>query len=624
MSGLMPNFASFVGVAGPGLAALSGSPGWQACVTRTASRVTARALQVEAARTIAAYRGHEPGFHRDDSWLVLVDGTIENLGELAARLPSDPHRSGANDAAIVAGLFAQHGAAILSEFLGSYSLAVVRLESGEVTLARDRFGSRPLFYARCPSGIAWASEIKNLVPLLDSPGLDPEGLRQAIHYRFVVGETMLHGVSQVLPASHVRLVAGEEPVETRYWQLRFEPSDPGAGLDAWTDRTDAGLDAFMGRLKKKYSNVGILLSGGVDSSLLALKARQAGFRNCVALTARWPGENPELDLAIAIAKHIGIEHHVVDVDESRFERLLPWLVWRIEELPRHFNSLVLACLFGHASTRFETVLHGHSADVMFGPPDALAIATFNRRRRILGVIPRPLRHMLAARLPYNGSARMRRLRQYLELDEHGFLKSQFAIEYGRARAPVKDHHFRPRGPSVRAIEQFYEERDPAVERMQRLDTYTFNQSHFAVLDRLGAPFGVPVTTPFLSAEMMAIARELPSELKVHGLAHQARAQAVDGPFVPARVGVPLETGIPDPHDPLAHAAALTLAADAGRGAHPRARAAVAAEQAQGGRRAVLRGGLELDLPRALLPAVPGRRRRPRYAGKLSIGQVDLG
>ena len=520
-------------------------------------------------------------------------------------------------------LFAQHGAAILPQFLGSYSLAVVRLDSGEVTLARDRFGSRPLFYARCPSGFAWASEIKNLVPLLDSPGLDPEGLRQAIHYRFVVGETMLRGVSQVLPASHVRQVAGAEPVETRYWQLRFEPSEPGAGLDAWTDRTDAGLDAFMGRMKEKYSSVGILLSGGVDSSLLALKARQAGFRNCVALTARWPGENPELDLAIAIAKHIGIEHHVVDVDESRFERLLPWLVWRMEELPRHFNSLVLACLFEHASARCETVLHGHSADVMFGPPDAVAIATFNRRRRILGVIPRPLRHLLAARLPYNGSARMRRLRQYLELDEHGFLKSQFAIEYGRARAPVKDHHFRPRGPSVRAIEQFYEERDPAVERMQRLDTYTFNQSHFAVLDRLGAAVrgsrhdAVPVRRDDGHCAGVAV------RTQGHGIAHQARAQAVDGPLVPARVGVPVETGISDPHDPLAHAAALTLAADAGRGAHPRARAAVAAEQAQGGRRAVLRGGLELDLPRALLPAVPGWRRRPRYAGKLSIGQVDL-
>jgi asparagine synthase (glutamine-hydrolysing) len=512
----MANFASFVGVAGVELAALEASSRWQACISRSVSRVAGQPARVAAAKTIAAYRGHERGFHVDDAWMVLLDGTIENLSELSARSSEEIRRSDVNDAAVVAGLFAQHGESILSRLVGSFSLVVVRLASGEVTLVRDRFGSRPLFYAQCPAGVAWASEIKSICPLLDALELDPEGLRQAIHYRYVVGETMLRDISPVLPACYVRIVPGKDPIETHYWQLRFEPADPGAGLDAWTDRADAGLDAFMGRLKERYSSVGVLLSGGVDSSLLALKAGKAGFRNCIALTARWPGENPELELAVEIAKHIGIEHHIVDVDESRFERLLPWIVWRMEELPRHFNSLVLACLFEHASVRFETVLHGQSADAMFGPQEAVASSTFNRRRRILGVIPRSLRRLLATRLPDKDDGRLRRLRQYLELDEHEYLKSLFAIEYGRARAPVTDLHFRPRGPSPRAIKMFYEDRDPALERLQRLDTYTFNQSHFAVLDRLSAPFGVPITTPFVSREMMDLARELPSEFKATG------------------------------------------------------------------------------------------------------------
>jgi asparagine synthase (glutamine-hydrolysing) len=447
--------------------------------------------------------------------LILLDGTVENLSELGAEDPAvTPAETG--DAAILARLFARQGDELLPRLEGSYSLVVADLQSGDVLLARDRFGSRPLFYAPCAEGMAWASEIKSLWPLTGSPELDPEGLRQAIHYRYVIGDTMLRNVSQVLPASAVRLAPGRPPVERRYWRLAFEPAHPGEGLDAWADRVDSGLDAFMARLGNRHSRVGILLSGGVDSTLLALKARQAGFRDCVALTARWPGENPELEIASAIAKRIGIEHQVVDIDESRFERLLPWIVWRLEELPRHYSSFVLACLFEHAAPRCETILHGHSADVMFGPPDAAAISTFNRRRRMLGVIPRPLRRLLAARLPYNDNRQIHRLRQYLELDEHGYLKSQFAIEYGRARAPVKDLHFRPRGPSARALEQFYEAGDPAVERMQRLDTYTFNQSHFAALDRLSAPLGVPITTPFLSREMIAIARELPSEFKVIG------------------------------------------------------------------------------------------------------------
>jgi len=512
----MSNFASFVGVTGRDVAGLSRSPGWQACVARSASRVAVQPVQVATPRALAAYRGPGPGIHHDDSWMVLLDGTVENLRELAASPAADTHGTGADGAAGIARLFAQHGDALFARLTGSFSLAIARLDSGEVTLVRDRFGSRPLFFGRCPAGIAWGSEIKNLVPLVGRLEIDREGLRQAIHYRFVIGETLLRDVSQVLPASYVRFAPGNDPVELRYWRLEFEPGNAGDGLDAWTDRADAGLDAYMSRLKESHSSVGILLSGGVDSSLLALKAKQAGIRDCVALTARWPGENPELDLAIAIAKHVGIKHQIVDVDEARFEALLPWIVWRLEELPRHFNSLVLAGLFEHAGTRFETILHGHSADVMFGPPDAVAISIFNRRRRILGIVPRPLRRLLAARLPYNDNQRIRRLRQYLELDEHGYLKSQYAIEYGRARAPVKDIHFLPRGPSPRVLEQFYDERDPAVERMQRLDVYSFNQSHFAVLDRLSAPFGIPVSTPFLSPEMLAIARVLPSQLKATG------------------------------------------------------------------------------------------------------------
>lgn len=511
---LMSNFASFVGVAGPDVVSLAGSPRWETCVSWSGSRVAEPPAHSSTPRSVVAYRGRAAGFHRDNDWMVLLDGAIENLRELVGAAAGGTTQPGPNDAAAVATLFAEQGDALFARLLGSFSIAIVRMDSGEVTLLRDRFGSRPLFFGRCAEGMAWATEIKGLRPLIDAPGLDPEGLRQAIHYRFVVGETLLRGIRQVMPASFVRFGPSADPVERRYWSLAFESGDAAEGLDAWTDRTDAALDACMGRLKASYGSVGVLLSGGVDSSLLALKAKQAGFRNCVALTARWRGENPELELATAIAKRIGIEHHVVDVDEGRFEQLLPWLVWRLEELPRHFNSLVLASLFEHSATRFDTILHGHCADVMFGPPDAVAISTFNRRRRILGVIPPPLRRLLASRLPYNGNPRIHRLRQYLELDEHGYLKSQFAIEYGQARAPVKDIHFRPRGPSPRVLEEFYDPRDPAVERMQRLDVYFFNQSHFSVLDRLSAPFGVPVTTPFLSPEVQDVARVLPSGLKV--------------------------------------------------------------------------------------------------------------
>lgn len=517
MNGSSLHFASFVGVVGADLAMLPDSAAWRACIDRSASRCPAAPAVHVRPRAAVAYRGDARGFHRDGSCMVLLDGVVENLRMLVAeavREVADECPSG--DAAQIARLYARYGDALWELLVGSFSLAIVHPEAGEVTLVRDRFGAHPLFFARCGTGIAFASEIKNLTPLLGPLELDAEGLRQAIHYRFVIGETLLRGVRQLLPACYVHLGPDRIGAETRHFRLDFSPTSAEEGLDAWVDRTDAALDAYMQRLKQRHSSIGILLSGGVDSSLLALKARQAGFANCVALTARWPGENPELDLAIAIAKHIGIEHHVVDVDESRFEAFLPWIVWRLDELPRHFNSLVLACLFEHGSTRFDTLLHGHSADVMFGASETISIRKFNQRNHIFSAMPGLLRRFLASQLPRNDSPRMRRLRQYLELDEHGYLKSQFAIEYGRASAPIKDLHFRPRGPSRHVLEHFYEAGDPTVERMQRLDTYWFNQSHLAVLDRLGAPLGMPIGKPFLSPEVLQVARVLPSEFKAIG------------------------------------------------------------------------------------------------------------
>ncbi len=282
----------------------------------------------------------------------------------------------------------------------------------------------------------------------------------------------------------------------------------------------------------------ILLSGGVDSSLLALKAKQAGFRNCVALTARWPGENPELELAIAIAKHIGIEHHVVDVDESKFERScrgscggsrscrgtsIPWC-WPACSSTR-----------ARGSRRSCTGIPPTSCSA---PPDAVAISAFKRRRRILA------RHSAAAAaaagraLPYNGARGCRRLRQYLELDEHGFLKSQFAIEYGKAGAR--------QGPCIsaradRACGRSRSSTRSAIRPSSECSASTHIRSTRATSrcwTGLSAPFGVHRHDAVPVARNDGHCARAAIRTQGDGHAHEARAQAAHGAVVPARMGVP--------------------------------------------------------------------------------------
>ena len=476
----------------------------------------------------------------------MLDGCIDNLRALMTSTGCLDDLDTAPDAELVADLFARDGQEIFAAFTGSFSLAIFTRETGEVLLARDRFGDKPLFYAATRAGWAWASEIKSLCPLLDRVELDPEGLRQAIHYRYVLGETLISGVSQVMPACFVRLAIGQDPVETLYWKLELQSSREDLSLESWADRVDAGLDGCFARLRDQYRDIAILLSGGVDSSVLAAKASRSGFRTCVALTARWPGDNPELEAATSVARHVGIEHRIIDIEESYIEKTFPWLTWRLEEPPRHFNSFVLAKLFEAASGQFDTLLSGHAADVLFGPPGIIELGVFQRRRSQFKYLPRRLKAYLAAMLGHSERQRIVRLKKYLETDEHEFTKNYFRIQYGGQRGILLRRQFGPCVPSRRSVERFYDPLESATERFQRFDLYTFNQTHTQVYDRLGAPFGVHVTTPFLAPEVVDVAENLPSTLKSDGRIAKPVLKALASRFFPKEWIYRTNQGFPTP------------------------------------------------------------------------------
>ena len=514
--GSASSHASFVGVNAPQCEIVGRSDRWRECVSRLHSRVPDPAPRSIQGPPLVAYCGDDRGFFEGDRHTVLLDGFIDNLRAFATSSGGLDNLETVNDAELVAGLFARVGEEIFAAFTGSFSLAIVTRKTGEVMLARDRFGDRPLFYAAIRGGWAWASEIKSLCPLLERVALDPEGLRQAIHYRYALGETLIDGVSQVMPASTVRLVAGRNPVETEYWKLEFQPSSTSSSLDSWADQVDVALDACFVRLRGQYRDIAILLSGGVDSSLIAAKASKSGFRTCVALTARWPGENPELAAAAAVARHVGIEHRVIEIEESYVEKSFPWIVWRLEEPPRHYNSFVLAKLIGAASGQFDTLLGGHAADALFGPPGLVAVNIFRRRQSQLQYVPRLLKVYLAALLGGSEHSRFANLKNYLRIDEHEFIQNFFRIHYRGLENILLRRQVGPAGPGRRSAEQFYDPLESATERFQRFDLYTFNQSHTQVYDRLGAPFGICVTTPFLAPEIVDVAAKLPSKFKADG------------------------------------------------------------------------------------------------------------
>lgn len=518
MSGLLSaktvsSHAAVIGLVGAPHFDCDASIPWRSSIERTQFRCAGELICAHDSTCSVAYRGSPGGFFRNQKYTILLDGHIDNLEEVARELDERSHSVAGSPAELLALFFEELGTTFLSRIVGNYAIAFVGHATGETLLARDRYGIKPLFYARIGSRWVWASELKLIQPFLDNPRMIPDGLRQAIHYRFMVGETLIDGVRQVMPSSYVSLAEGKESAETSYWTMTFQPSTHALDLDLWADEADNALTLSLEDLGRTHRDVGVLLSGGVDSSLLAMKAARAGFRNCIAFTARWPGENPELEWACSVARHLGIEHRVIDIDEAFVERTFPWLVWQMEEAPRHYNSFTLAALFEAASPSCSVLLNGHTADVMFGPQSCVAINVFMTRQAQLEVIPRQLRRAIADVLPDHTATRAGRLRSYLAADVHEFMQTQFRIHYGRLGDAVFGRFSRSHGPSLAALNRFYDPSLKPTERFQIFDLYTFNQSYMAVFDRLGAPCNVEVCMPFLSQHMVDVALKLPSGLK---------------------------------------------------------------------------------------------------------------
>ncbi len=316
---------------------------------------------------------HQPMLARDGAACIVFNGEIYNFQELRASLMALGHAfQTRSDTEVILAAWRQWGSECVERLHGMFAFALFDLPSRQLLLARDRAGEKPLFYRLDGGTLRFASELKALLADPQVPRLlDREALDCLLLDGFVTGEQCILQGFNKLPAAHA-LSFDLDTGRIRRWRYwRPPPLTPEA--EAGTLSADLLVDELYTLLQAAVTQqlvadvpVGVLLSGGVDSSLVtAVAARQVN--RLKTFTVRFPGDGrfDETEHARLIARHFGTEHMELEAEPSTIDAL-PLLARQFDE-PLVDSSMLPTWLVTRLVRRHCTVaLGGDGGDELFG------------------------------------------------------------------------------------------------------------------------------------------------------------------------------------------------------------------------------------------------------------------
>ncbi|MCX7868453.1 MAG: asparagine synthase (glutamine-hydrolyzing) [Terrimicrobiaceae bacterium] len=461
---------------------------------------------------------------------IVFNGEIYNHGELRRSLEARgaDFRTDHSDTEVLLQGFRLEGAEFVRRLNGMWAFAVWDSARRSLFLSRDRFGKKPLYWFFENGVFAFASELK---ALLEHPAA-PRAISAIARAKFLAHafipspHSMVERVWKLPGGCNMTVEPGAPPRINTYWTFRIEPEEPHETEEELAERLRGLLDAAVRRRMVADVPVGVFLSGGIDSSVVArLASRAVGSSRLrtFAVGFREPSFD-ESEQARRTADWLGTEHTTEVLDLDRARQLLPGLLASVDE-PQGDNSLLPTWLLCGFTRRHVTVaVSGDGGDELFCGYDTFrglrAAEMFHR------MVPRavhPALRALAARMPVS----------------HSNLSLDFKIKRGLRGASYPPALWNPVWLSALepheieeftgwrgSVEELYSEtigiwdsaRSPSlVDRT--LEFYTRLYLHDGILpkvDRASMLHGLEVRCPFLDIEVADFARRLPSRLKLSG------------------------------------------------------------------------------------------------------------
>lgn len=452
-------------------------------------------------------RGHQPFVDNGLGLGIVFNGAIYNHHELRAELRERGYQFSSNgDTEVILKAWHAWGPQALERFFGMFAFALWERDSGVTYLARDRLGIKPMYYTHDGQRMHFASTLPALLRggSVDT-SIDIGGLHNYLSLHAVVPapHTILRGVRKLPPGSLMTVHPNGRLEQSQWWQLRFERSedDEAKSFEDWREEVLACLKRSVRRRLVADVPVGVLLSGGLDSSLITGLLANEGTPDLrtysIGFEAVDEEAGDEFHYSDLVARHYGTLHEKLLIPGDDLLKALPAAISAMSE-PMVSHDCVAFYLLSQAVSRYSRVVQsGQGADEVFGgyhwyPPLA---AVSDEREGVASY-----RHVFFDR----DHAEMQAL---LHPD---FLSDDVTTQF-------VEQHFAQEGANS------------VIDRALRLDTTVMLvEDPVKRVDNMTMAFGLEARVPFLDHELVELAARIPARHKIaeggkHVLKEAARA-----------------------------------------------------------------------------------------------------
>jgi asparagine synthase (glutamine-hydrolysing) len=457
--------------------------------------------------------GDQPIFNEDKTKVLMFNGEIYNYMPLREELIAKGHIfSTHTDSEVLLHGYEEYGEDLLQKLRGMFAFIIYDKKSGEIFIARDFFGIKPLYYAKMGDTFIWCSEIKGMMPHpAFKKELNTAALESYLTFQYnPLSETFFKNVWKLTPGHFLRYKDGEITVK-RYWQAEFNANE-----DLTLDQaTEAISDIFKDSVKAhKIADVevGSFLSSGVDSSYAAAvssvdKTFTVGFGEAERYN--------EISWAKEFSAYIGKQNISKVITPEEYWDVIPKVQYHMDEPLADPSCIALYFVCNKAAEYVKVVLSGEGADEIFG---GYNVYTEPSSLPAYNLLPKSIRRgigKMAQRFDGKRGANFL-IRRGKDLEER-FIGNAFMFSDSERDELLSDSVSRTAPPFKDITKPFYDKvkDQDAVTKMQFIDLNLWLVGDILLkADKMSMANSLELRVPFLDIEVMKVAETIPTKHRV--------------------------------------------------------------------------------------------------------------